>query len=185
MTELTALWLPIVLSAIAVFVASSILHMVLPWHRDDYKSVPNEAGVRDAIRPFAIPPGDYMVPRPANPEEMKSATFKEGWRQGPNFMMTMLPSGDWSMGTNLVRWFIYCLVVSVFAAYVAGRAVPPGGEYLGVFRFAGVTAFVAYSAALWQAWIWYNRSLTSVLKSTIDGLIYGLLTAGFFGWLWP
>ena len=185
MTALSALWLPILLSAVAVFIASSILHMVLPWHRSDYPAMPNETQVRDALRPFAIPPGDYMVPRAAGPDEMKSAAFKEKWMQGPNMIVTILPAGEWSMGRNLGLWFVYCLVVSVFAAYVASRALGPTAEYLSVFRFAGATAFAGYALALWQMFIWYRRSGTVTLKLTIDGLIFAMLTAGVMGWLWP
>jgi hypothetical protein len=76
-------------------------------------------------------------------------------------------------------------VVSLFAAYIAGRAAGPGTEYLVVFRFAGTTAFVAYGLALWQNSIWYKRSWTTTLKSNLDALIYGMLTGGMFGWLWP
>ena len=89
------------------------------------------------------------------------------------------------MGKNLVLWFLYSMVVGLFAAYIAGRALEPGAHYLQVFRFAGATAFVGYSLALWQMVIWYRRSWKTTLKSTIDGLIYGLLSAGVFGWLWP
>lgn len=89
------------------------------------------------------------------------------------------------MAGNLVLWFVYCVVVGVFAAYIAGRAQPAGAHYLSVFRFAGCTAFVGYSLALWQNVIWYKRSWKATLKSTLDGLIYGLLTGGTFGWLWP
>jgi hypothetical protein len=85
----------------------------------------------------------------------------------------------------LVKWFLYCVVVGVFAAYIASRAVEPGGDYLQVFRFAGSTAFLGYTMALWQSSIWYHRSWKTNLINTFDGLIYALLTAGVFGWLWP
>jgi hypothetical protein len=185
MTNLLALWLPILLSAVIVFVASSIIHMASPWHKDDYPKIPNEDKVRDLLRPLAIPPGDYMVPRPSSREEMRSPQFAEKVKQGPNLIVTVLPSGPWSMGKNLTLWFLYAVAVGIFAAYVAGRALPPGTAYLQVFRFVGVTAFIGYTVALWQMSIWYNRSWTTTIKATVDGLIYGLLTAGTFGWLWP
>lgn len=185
MTALSALWLPILLSAVIVFVASSIIHMLLPWHKSDYPKMPNEDRVRDALRSLAIPPGDYMVPRPESRQELSSPAFMEKVKQGPNFIMTMLPSGPWSMGRNLGMWFVYSLVVGSFAAYITGRALPPGAQYLQVFRFAGATAFIGYSVALWQMSIWYNRAWSTTIKATVDGLIYGLLTAGVFGWLWP
>jgi hypothetical protein len=89
------------------------------------------------------------------------------------------------MGSNLVNWFFYAVVVGVFAAYVASRAAPAGAPYLQVFRFVGTTAFVGYSLALWQFSIWYRRDWSTTLRSTVDGLVYALLTAGMFGWLWP
>jgi ABC-type amino acid transport system permease subunit len=184
MTGLSALWLPILLSAVFALVASFALHM-LPWHRSDYRTLPNEDKARDVLRALAIPPGDYMVPKPSSGESMGSPAFDEKLKKGPVMVLTVMPNGEMSMGRMLGLWFLYCLAMSVLAAYVTGRALPPGTPYLRVFRFAGATAFIGYSGALWQMAIWYRRSLTTTVKSTIDGLIYGLLTAGAFGWLWP
>jgi hypothetical protein len=185
MTSLASLWLPILLSAVVAFIASSLVHMVLPWHKTDYNRVPAEDKLMDALRPLAIPPGDYMVPRPANPDELRSPAFAEKARQGPVLVMTVLPNGIMPMGRNLAMWFVYLLVVSILAAYVAGRALAPGAPYLNAFRFAGTTAFIGYSIALWQMSIWYRRAWSITIKATVDGLIYALLTAGIFGWLWP
>jgi len=185
MTELSALWLPILLSSVIVFVASSAIHMALPWHKSDYPKVPNEDKVRDALRPLAIPPGDYMIPRASSTQEMRSPEFTDKLKQGPVMVLTVLPNGPIPMGKNLVLWFLYSAVVGLLAAYVAGRALPVGADYLPVFRFAGVTAFVGYSVALWQMSIWYRRAWSTTIKATVDGLIYALLTAGTFGWLWP
>ena len=185
MVELSSLWLPILLSAVIVFIVSSIIHMASPWHKGDYPKLANEDKVMDALRPLALPPGDYMVPRPANREDMRSPEFVEKMKKGPVLMMTVFPGGQTGMVKNLVGWFIYAVVVGIFAGYVAGRALPVGTEYLHVFRFAGVTAFLGYSLALWQMSIWYRRSWNITIKATVDGLIYALLTAGVFGWLWP
>jgi hypothetical protein len=185
MTGLTSLWLPMLLSAVIVFVASSIIHTLLPWHKSDYPQMPNEDKVMDALRPLAIPPGDYMVPRPATRQDLRSPEFQEKIKKGPVMVLTVMPSGPMTMGRNLGLWFLYCFVVGIFAAYVAGRALPPGTHYLQVFRFVGATAFIGYSLALWQMSIWYRRAWSTTIKATVDGLIYGLLTAGTFGWLWP
>jgi hypothetical protein len=185
MTGLTALWVPILLSAVIVFVASSFIHMVAGWHKSDYPKMPNEEQVRAALRPLAIPPGDYFIPRPASRDEMRSPQFAEKMKEGPVMIFTVRPNGPVGMGRNLVLWFLYSIAMSVCAAYVAGRALPPGSPYRSVFRFAGATAFIGYAAGLWQMSIWYWRSWSTTIKATFDGLIYGLLTAGTFGWLWP
>jgi len=155
------------------------------WHKNDYPKMLNEDQVRDAIRPLAIPPGEYIVPRASSSKDMKNPEFIEKLKKGPVLMLTVWPNEPFSMGKSLVLWFIYCAVVGIFSAYVTGRALPPGTEYLSVFRFAGATAFFCYSVALWQNSIWYKRSLNVTLKLTLDGLIYALFTAGTFGWLWP
>lgn len=185
MTTLVALWLPILLSAVIVFIASSIIHMGPFWHRGDYPKVPNEDRLRDAVRPLGIPPGEYMVPRVTSGKDMRTPEFQEKLKQGPVLVLTVLPNGMMSMAANLVQWFLYCALVSFFAAYVAGRALPAGVEYLRVFQLVGATAFVGYTVALYQMSIWYKRSWSLSIKATVDGLIYALLTAGTFGWLWP
>lgn len=185
MISIFALWLPILLSAVVVFIVSSFVHMVLPWHKNDYPKLPNEDKVMDALRPFNIPGGTYMAPRAADPKEMRTPEFKEKFAKGPVFMLSVWQNRTLSMTKNLIQWFIYSIVVGIFAAYVSSRALSPGAEYLHVFRFAGVTAFLGYSVALWQESIWYNRAWSLTFKSTIDGFLYALLTAGIFGWLWP
>jgi hypothetical protein len=185
MIELNALWLPILLSAVLVFVVSSVIHMLSPWHKNDYPKMPSEDKVIEALRPLAIPPGDYLVPRPSGRQEMSSPEFIDKIKKGPVMVVTVMPNGQAGVGRNLVLWFLYLVVVSLFAAYVAGRALPSGSAYLAVFRFAGATAFIGYSVALWQMSIWYRRAWSTTIKATVDGLIYALLTAGVFGWLWP
>ncbi len=187
MVGITALWLPILLAAVFVFVASSIIHMFLPYHKNDFKGLPDEDGVRDALRPFDLAAGDYYFPHHhGDMEAMKSAEYQAKAAEGPTAFMTVLPKGQpFHMGAQLTQWFIYSLIVSVFAAYISGRALAPGADYLQVFRFAGATAFFAYTAALWQRSIWFNQAWSTTLKSTIDGLVYAMLTAGAFGWLWP
>ncbi len=185
MVSLTALWIPILLSAVTVFIVSSIIHMATPWHSNDYPRIPNEDAVRAALRPLNIPPGSYMVPRSSNPKEMGSPEFAEKMRSGPVVMMQVFPNEMMSIARNLVLWFVYSIVVSIFAGYITSRAVGAGTNYLIVFRFVGTTAFMGYSLALWQMSIWYRRSLTITIKATIDGLIYACFTAGVFGWLWP
>ena len=184
MTHLSALWLPILLSAVFVFIASSIIHMGPFWHRSDYPQMPNEDKVMDALRPLAIPPGDYMVPRCASMEEYKSPAFTEKLKAGPVMVVTVMP-GPVSMGRNMGMWFVYLLVVGTFVAVLAGSAAAPGAAYMRVFHFVLLGSFMAHALAIWQMSIWYQRAWSSTLKETFDGLVYALLTAGTFGWLWP
>lgn len=183
--SIVSLWLPILLSAVFAFIVSSVIHMLLPYHRNDFGKVPAEDDVMDALRKFNIPPGDYVLPRAGSPEVMRSPEFIEKYTKGPVAFVTVMKSGPPAMGGSLVQWFVYCAVVGVFAAYVASRALAPGAPYLEVFRFAGTTAFVGYAMALLQNSIWYKRNWSATLKSMFDGLIYALVTAGTFGWLWP
>jgi hypothetical protein len=185
MVSLSALWLPILLSAVIVFVASSIIHMVLSYHKNDVKKVPREEDVMAALRPFNIPPGDYAMPRPASMKDMGTPAFKEKMTKGPVVFMTVLSSGPFETGKQLGQWFVYLIVISFFAAYVASRALPAGSDYLAVFRFAGTTAFIGYAMALPQQSIWYRRNWGTTLLLMFDGLLFGLLTGGTFGWLWP
>lgn len=185
MIALSALWLPILVSAVLVFVVSSIIHMTPLWHKSDYPKLPNEDRVMDALRPLGIPPGDYMMPRPLSMEEMRSAAFVERVAKGPKVIITVMPPGPATMGKPLMLWFVYIVVVGIFCAYIASHALPSGAAYLEVFRFVGATAFVGYTLALWQMSIWYHRALSMSVKATVDGLIYACLMAGVFGWLWP
>src|SRR5688572_1020104 len=185
MTSVIALWLPILLSAVAVFVASSIIHMMSPWHKSDYRKIPNEDELRSSVGTLAIPPGDYMVPRPESREEMRSPEFLEKMRTGPRLIMTVLPGGDFSMTRNLGQWFLYLVLVGIFAALIAGSALPPGADGRAVFHFVALTAFAGYTLALWQMSIWYSRSWGTTIKATFDGLIYALITGAIFAWLWP
>ena len=185
MVPIAALWLPILVSAVVLFVASSLIHMLLGYHANDFKKLPDEGAAADALRKLNIPPGDYALPRPANMKDMNSPEFQEKVKKGPGALLTIWAGGSSSMVGSLVQWFFYSVVVGVFSAYVAGRALGEGAHYLAVFRFAGVTAFACYAIGGWQASIWFRRPWSTTLKNTFDGLVYALLTAGVFGWLWP
>lgn len=182
---LTSLWLAILLSAVFVFLASSIIHMVLRYHSTDFSPIPAEDQVLDALRAFNIPPGDYMAPFVRDQAQMKSPEFREKIKRGPIVGMTVFRPGVWNMGPRLLQWFLFSVLVSIFAAYIAGRTLVPGTEYLQVMRIAGTVAFAGYALAHLPASIWYDRKWSTTLKNMFDGLVYGLLTGGTFGWLWP
>jgi DNA topoisomerase IA len=184
MVPITELWLPIVLSAVIVFVASSIIHMLLTYHRSDYRQLPDEDKALAALRGFNLKPGLYIFPFCTH-KDMKSPAAMERYKQGPVGHMTIIPSGPPNMPKYLVQWFVYCLIIGFFVAYLTGRTLPPGTHYLTVFRVAGTAAFMAYGLGQLSNGIWKGQPWSATIKEVIDGLVYGLLTAGTFGWLWP
>jgi len=184
MVSLAALWLPIVLSAIFVFLASSIMHMILPYHRGDYRPLPDEEKLLSVLRVANLTPGLYVFPFCTH-RDMKSPAMVEKYKQGPVGTMTVAPNGPPAMPKFLGMWFLFCLVIGFFTAYLTGHTLPAGATYRAVFRVAGTAAFMAYGLANLSNGIWKMQPWSMTIKEVIDGLIYGLLTAGTFGWLWP
>ncbi|HKM84520.1 MAG TPA: hypothetical protein VJY15_26620 [Candidatus Acidoferrum sp.] len=184
MVPLTALWLPIVLSSIIVFVASSIMHMLLPYHHGDYRQLPEEDKLLATLRAAGLQRGLYIFPYGTH-KEMKTPAMIEKYKQGPVGILTVFPSGPPAMPKFLGQWFAYSLIIGFFVAYLTGRTVAPGANYRVVFRVAGTAAFLAYGLGNLSNGIWKGQPWGITLKEVIDGLVYGLLTAGTFGWLWP
>jgi hypothetical protein len=184
MVPLTALWLPILLSAVIVFVASSIMHMLLPYHRGDYQKLPDEDKLLTALRAAGLKRGLYVFPF-CTQKEMKTPAMIEKYKQGPVGMMTVFPSGPPAMPKLLGMWFAFCLVIGFFVAYLTGHTVSAGAPYPAVFRVAGTAAFLSYGLGNLTNSIWKRQMWSVTIKEVIDGLVYGLLTAGTFGWLWP
>ena len=185
MIPITALSLPILLSAVIVFFASFIIHMVLGYHKSDYRKLPDEDRVTDALRNAGVTSGPaYFFPY-CKFEEMKSEPVIEKFKRGPVGLLTVLRSGPPAMGKNMIQWFLYCVVISIFAAYLSGRLLAPGTAFLQVFRVVGTIAFLGYGAAHAQESIWSGRSWVVTFKHLFDSVIYAALTAGTFGWLWP
>ena len=185
MVPISALWIPILLSAVIVFVASSILHMVLPYHKSDYRKLPEEDKVVDALRAAGVTPGPvYHFPHTTH-KEMKSPEVVEKFKRGPIGLLTVIPSGAPAMGKYLGMWFVYCVVVSIVVALVAGSTLSAGTRYLVVFHLTGLAAFLAYGVGQIQDSIWKGQTWGVTFKHVVVGLIYALLTAGTFGWLWP
>lgn len=185
MVSITALWLPILLSAVIVFVASWIMHMVFTYHRGDYKKLPGEERILEVMRKEGVGPGNYHFPFAPSPKEMGSPEMREKYNQGPVGLMSIMPSGCPPMGKYLTQWFVFCLLMGVFVAYLTGRTVSTGAEYLAVFRVAGTAAFLGYGLGNITNSIWKGQKWSATIKELIDGLIYGSLTAGTFGTFWP
>jgi hypothetical protein len=174
-----------VLSAVVVFIVSSMIHMVVQFHKSDYKKLPDEDSVIEAMTKAGVQPGDYWFPYATGPKDLENPDMKAKWERGPVGSMIIRPSGLPAMGKYLVMWFAFSLVVSFFTAYLASRTLAAGTHYLQVFRVVGVTAFMGYSFAYVSDSIWKGQSWSITAKHVFDGLLYGLFTAGVFGWLWP
>jgi hypothetical protein len=180
-----SLWLPILLSAVIVWVASSIIHLVLTYHRSDYAKLPGEANIAEAMRKEGVAPGGYIIPYAGSPKAMGTPEMVEKYKKGPVALIRVWPSGVPTMGRSLTLWFLFCLAVGVFTAYIAGRTLGAGATYREVFRIAGTVAFLGYAGAEPLNAIFKGQPWPATIKHMFDGLVYALLSAGVFGWLWP
>jgi hypothetical protein len=180
-----SLWLPVVVSAVAVWLLSALLHMALKYHNADYKPLPDEEGVGAALRRDAPPPGLYMIPHCADGAAMKDPAVQEKFKRGPVALIAVMRSGAPSMGKALVQWLLFCLLVSFVAAYVARHTLTPADAGLLVLRVTGTIAFVGYGFGAFQDSIWHGIPWSNALRVLIDAALYSLLTGAIFWWLWP
>jgi len=180
-----SLWLPVLVSALVVFVASFILHMVLKYHKSDIKPLPNEAAVRDAIGKGSPTPGLYFSPYCSDHSQMNDPAIKQMFEKGPVAMITIVQNGAPKMSKHLSLWFAFCLLVSFVAAYVARHTLHPGDDGMLVARITGTVAFAGYALSHVSDSIWKAQPWGNTVRALIDGLIYALLTAGVFCLLWP
>ncbi len=185
MEFLTELWLPILLSAVFVFIASSAIHMALPYHKTDVKKMSGEEAVLAAMRSGAVAPGAYMFPCADSMKDMCTPEMKAKIEQGPIGWLTVLPKGGFNLGKSLAGWFVYCLIIGGLVAYVGWHGLHAGAEYLKVFQLCGAAAVLGYVVGYFHESIWKGQPWSITAKFMFDGLIYALLTAGTFGWLWP
>jgi hypothetical protein len=185
MVSIPELWRAILVASVLVFVASNLVWMVLPHHKSDARRLPDEATGLEGLGKQGLKPGLYRFPWANSMAEMKDPGFVEKLNKGPVGLLTIMPSGPFSMGRAMGLWVGYLVVVGICVAYLTGRVLAPGAHYLEVFRVAGTVAFLTYSGAQLPHAIWWGKPLGVVAKETLDGLLYGLLTAGAFGWLWP
>ena len=185
MVSLTQLWLPILLSGVLVFFASSILHMFVKfWHAPDARAFSDEYEVASAMRKGNPGAGMYMIPY-CTPEAMKEATTQEKFRQGPVGTIFLRAPGPMNLGAFLGQWFAFCLVVSAFCAVLVMHLLPQGAPFAHVFHVVGLAALMAYGFGAIPNAIWWGHPWRSTIKHMIDGLIYALITGASFAWLWP
>ena len=181
MVALSSLWLSIILAAVLVFVASALIWAVLNLHKNDWKKLPNEDAVMDALRASNTPRGSYFFPSHLG-VDVKGSEYKDKAKRGPVGLVTIMKT---SMGAAMAQGFVFYLVVSFFVAYLASRTLGPGEEYLQVFRVVGTTAFLAYGMGVVPQSIWFGKSWGSTIRDLFDAFVYAMLTAGAFAGFWP
>lgn len=181
MVSLMALWLPILIASVLVFIASNILWMLLPFHRSDYKTLPDDKALIAAIG--SAPSGQYLFPyvdwKTVTPEQ------KDALQQQAGGLLLLRNPNRFNFGPKLFQYFLFIVVIEIIVAYITGRTRPAGTHYLEVFRIAGAAALLGFGFSSVPDSIWYGKPWSNTFKQLVDALVYALLTAGVFGWLWP
>lgn len=180
-----SLWLPVVVSAVAVFIVSSIVHMVLKYHKADYKRLSDEDSVRQAVGKLSLGPGLYMMPYCAEASQMKDPAMERKYEAGPVAFLTVLRNGIPNLGKHLLQWFLFCLLVSFVTSYLARNTLAPGAYCMTILRITGTVAFIGYGFGYIQDSIWKGIPWSNSLRGLLDAVLYALTTAVVFCWLWP
>ncbi|HET6437601.1 MAG TPA: hypothetical protein VFG59_06055 [Anaeromyxobacter sp.] len=183
MSIVAHLWLAILLSAVLVFALSAASHMVLPWRRNEWRRISESGALQAALRDLA--PGLYAFPAPSDPKQQMSKEWMERWAKGPSGWLTLAPPGPVRMGRNMMLSFLVYLVVGFLVAYVAAHSLPAAPRFRAVFRIVGAVGFLSYGVGTIFNSIWYHRPWRAYLADFVDALLFGLVTAAVFGWLWP
>ena len=185
MITIMQLWLPVLIAAIAVFVVSSILHMVLRfWHATDMRGFDNESEIAAAIRRGNPTPGMYGIPF-GSMSDMNKPEMREKFSQGPVGMVILRRNGSVNIGASLLQWFLFCLLVAYFCGYLGVATLLAGTPASQVFRVLGTAGIMVFAIGVIPTGIWNGHPWKVVVKAVIDGIIYGLIVGAIFAWLWP
>jgi hypothetical protein len=185
MISMTHVWIPLLLSAVLVFIASSLVHMVFKWHNADYLKLGNEDEVRAAIRKTNAGPGYYVIPHCLDMKEMQSPEMQKKFKDGPVGFLTLRQPGLPAMGGHLAKWFALNLLIAAVVACIAATTLPVGAVSGRVFHVTALITFIAYGAGAISDGIWKGEPWKSVAKDLLDALIYAGVTGAAFAWLWP
>jgi hypothetical protein len=180
-----SLWLQVVLAAVAVFLLSALAHMVLKFHKADFRKLPDEDGVAAALRKSGASPGSYMMPHCSDNAQFKDPAFLKKFEDGPVAIVTVMRKGPPNMGKHLALWFGFCLLVSFTAAYVARQVLAPGMDPMLALQITGAVAFVGYGYGYVTDSIWHGVPWSNAFRGLADAVVYGLATGAVFCWMWP
>lgn len=178
-----ALWLPIIVSGVFVWIASFLFWMVLPIHKGEWGELPDDKGFMGALTEMGVQPGQYVFPCSDNGKRMKDPEFQELMKRGPTGILTVW-KGPPQMGLYMPATLLLYMLVSLFVAYIAFHTLQPSQPYLTKFRITGAAAVAIYTLGKLPHDVWFRTPSGSVMRQLFDGVVYGLLTAGTFGWLW-
>lgn len=182
--SITQLWLPILIATVCVFFASSIIWMLLPYHKPDIKAIPNEAEFDEAINKLGIAPGFYMYPNCQNAKDMKSEAFKARWESGPWGTINVMGHQP-NFAMNLLKTFIAYGLITVMVAYISGMALGPGADYMNVFRVVATAGILGHCMGALAGSFFLGTPTRFIVTCFIDGVIFALITAGVFASMWP
>ena len=185
MNELAGLWIPIVVSAVVVLVASFVSQLIIGRYAAEWKELPEEEATIEHLQKSGIGPGQYLFPgrSPKSSQDLEE-TRQQRMNSGPWGTVNIWARQP-SMGRNLLQSFVFYLVTSFFVAYLATLALEPGAEFSPVFQVTGTAAILAYAFGGIPNAIWFGSHLRSALMDVINGIVHGLLTGTIFGMLWP
>lgn len=185
MVPLVQLWLPILLAAVGIHIASAIIHMFLQfWHSPDYHGFSNEDEVQKALGKGNPAPGIYMVPY-CKPEDMRKPETLEKFKKSPQAYLFVRAATGMNMTKPLIQWFVFCLLVALFSGYLAGATLGTSAESMQVFRVVSTAAFMAFGLGTIPYAIWFGEPWKSVTKSLVDALVYGCIAGAVFAFFWP
>ncbi len=183
MEFLTALWLPIILTAIVLFFASFIAWTILPHHESDFKKLDQEDQLMEFVRGLNAPAGNYMFPFMSHADQKDSEKI-EKYKTGPRGTLVMWDYPN--MGRNLGLTFLYFLVIAVVTAYIAwsalGGALAADIRFMKAFQITGAIGVLVFASSGTLNSVWFRRR---VLTDVIDGIVYGVIMGLLFGFLWP
>lgn len=180
-----SLWLPVVVSAVAVWFVSAILHMVLKYHRADHKPLPNEDAVAGALRQQAPAPGVYFTPYCTDHSQLKDPAVQKRFAEGPIAIVTVMKNGVPNMGKSLFQWLLLCFLISLFAGTLARQVFRPGEDWHHIFHFIAPIALAGYGFGYIQDSIWKGIPWANSLRGILDAVVYAAVTGAVFCWLWP
>lgn len=185
MNALLVLWLPILLSAVAIFIVSSLIHMLFKWHESTYRKLDNEDAVRAALTAGTPAAGMYVLPHCTDMKQMQEPEMVAKYTAGPVGFITLRPAGTPSLGVPLLQWFLFTLGVAALSAVIAVQAVGLHSDGQQAGHLIGLISLMVYAVGGLPEGIWFGRPWRSVALHALDGLIYATVTALTFMWLWP